>query len=432
MKIKVLKSGVEIMDLSALSGGTGRVRMRIPLAPERIIPDANLGERIKGSASLLFDFAKNQSKNDNFNYETIGDVLPQDGDYISVAFRALSKRVLPGHWLDFTQGDVLKNSVQMLLGATVYPNHDLFDINNALGVVTDVEWDEDGAAAGGVPGINAKYKIDALMNPRIARLLMMKPPAIHSTSMTVLFDFEFSHPDLVEQNRFWDLLGEEVEGSIVRLVITEILEYWEASLVFQGADRLAKQYEDQEAGVSGQLSVGSGQLEEESVEAAEAEVLLTPPNSNEEKTMKLTKEQKESLGIEFDGEDVPEAEILKAAESMAAKVEEVSAQVPADLAELQAQAAAGKTYIELQRTEVTRLARLAELGAETGGLAPVIADDIAAASFDRLVQLEQHYEKKVADRFPEAVRSSLEGSEAVDDAGGGADKPKKLPSVGIH
>jgi hypothetical protein len=40
-----------------------------------------------------------------------------------------------------------------------------------------------------------------------------------------------------------------------------------------------------------------------------------PPNSNEEKTMKLTAEQKKELGIEFDGEDVPETEILKAAES---------------------------------------------------------------------------------------------------------------------
>jgi hypothetical protein len=45
-----------------------------------------------------------------------------------------------------------------------------------------------------------------------------------------------------------------------------------------------------------------------------------PPNSNEEKTMKLTAEQKKELGIEFDGEDVPETEIFKAAESLAAKV----------------------------------------------------------------------------------------------------------------
>jgi hypothetical protein len=106
--------------------------------------------------------------------------------------------------------------------------------------VSNVAWDETGDQFGGVPGINAEYKIDALMNPRIARGLLMDPPAIHSTSMTVLFEFEFSHPDLVEQGRFWQLLGDEVEGSIVRLIVTKIQEYWEASLVFPGADRFAK------------------------------------------------------------------------------------------------------------------------------------------------------------------------------------------------
>src|SRR5690606_29131701 len=142
---------------------------------------------------------------------------------------------------------------------------------------------------GGVPGINATYKIDALMNPRIARGLLMKPPAIHSTSMTVLFKFEYSHPDIATENRwrFFDLLGEEVDGEIVRLVVTEILEYWEASLVFQGADRLAKQHgnsseEDDFAGMSAKKLEGN----------ADKSVRTPPANSTQEKTMKLTNEQK--------------------------------------------------------------------------------------------------------------------------------------------
>ncbi len=57
----------------------------------------------------------------------------------------------------------------------------------------------------------------------------------------MLFEFDFSHPDLVEQGRFWQLLGEEVEGQIVRLIVTVILGFWEISLVFQGAQEENKQ-----------------------------------------------------------------------------------------------------------------------------------------------------------------------------------------------
>ncbi|MEQ1643680.1 MAG: hypothetical protein ABL959_09580, partial [Pyrinomonadaceae bacterium] len=153
-----------------------------------------------------------------------------------------------------------------------------------------------------------------------------------------------------------------------------------------------------------------------------------PPNSNEEKTtMKLTKEQKLSLGIEFDGDDVPDDQILTAAEALAAK----AATVPTNLAELTAQADAGKKYIELQRAEVTRLATLACLGAEEGELPKVFADDIEAASFERLVDLQDHYQGEVAKRFPNG-RSSEEDSLAVDKASGVKAEAAALPRVSIH
>lgn len=132
--------------------------------------------------------------------------------------------------------------------------------------------------------------------------------------------------------------------------------------------------------------------------------------------MQLSKEQKQSLGIEFDGDDVPETEILKAAETFARK----AAEVPADLAELQAKAAAGEKFIELQRAEVTRLAKLAELGSEDGELAPVIVKQLGAADFDTLVELEQFYEGKVGKKFPAGGRSSQENTAGVEDAGGAA------------
>jgi hypothetical protein len=53
-----------------------------------------------------------------------------------------------------------------------------------------------------------------------------------------------------------------------------------------------------------------------------------------------------------------------------------------NIAELQKKAAAADGYIEKQRAEVTRLAKLAELGAEEGDLDEVIAQSITDADFD--------------------------------------------------
>lgn len=400
-----LPSGLEIVSLEQK---LAQVNLKAPFGSDSIRAAENLPDKLK-TASQWF---KNTSKNDNFNFEKASDVLPVNEDYIFVNFRALSKTVVPGHWIDWSKDDVLKNSVPKLLGATVYPNHNFTDINNWLGSVQNSVWDETGEVTGGVPGINATYKIDALMNPRIARGLLMQPPAIHSTSMTVLFSFDFSHPEIAKENRwrFMELLGEEVEGEIVRFVVTDILEYWEASLVFQGADRLAKKYDE------------TG----ENLENLSAANLSLPTNSNEVKTMKISKEKRTELGIEFDGEDVPETEILKAAENLAATVKPF---VGINLAELKAKAAVADGYVDDKRSEVRRLACVAELGADEGELDEVIEDQIKEASFERLQSLQKYFEKKAADRFPNG-RSSMESSKEVENAGGVANTPKATVPVG--
>ena len=409
----LLPNGIELASLDARQA---RVRMLSPLAAANVRPDEQLAERLK-AAGLVSQWSQ-QSKNDNFDFASIDDVMPQEGDYISVDFRAISKTVIPGHWIDWTRDNVLEESVGLLLGATVYPNHSYYDINGWLGAVSNVEWDADGKAASGVAGINARYKIDALMNPRIARGLMMEPPAIHSTSMTVLFEFEYSHPEMAAEDRwkFFRNLGEEIDGEIVRLIVTKINEYWEASLVFQGADRLAKMQPKDDTANSF------------SAEAETAADQLPPNSTDEEKTMKLTSELKAKLGIEFDGDEVPDEQVSAAIDSLSAK----AGQVPDNLTELNAQAEAGKKFIEKQRDEVTRLAKLAECDEGETELPSVIAEDIKAASFDRLVDLESFYDKKVAAKFGNG-RSSAEDSKKVEDAGGTSAEAKDadLPKVSL-
>lgn len=395
-----LPNGVEMVSMEKRHGS---IQMQSKFGANAISFDPKLPERVQERIKLVSQWAQT-SNNDNFNYQRVDDILPREEDAISVSFRSLSKRIIEGHWLDFTVDGVLEAGVEMLQGQTVYPNHQFWDINNALGSVSAAVWDATGEKFGGVPGINATYSIDALMNPRIARGLLWKPyPYIHSTSLTVLFEFDYSHPRLVEEGKFWINLGEEIDGDIVRLIVTKIREIWEASLVFAGADRLARQPK------------GNEENEDGDFENLSAASFSLPTNSNEEKTMKIEKTKRTELGIEFDGEDVPESEILKAAESLAAKNKEFEG---VNLTELKAQAATATTLVTKQRTEVSRLAKLAELGAEAGELDEIVSMQIENADAETLVKLETYYSKKAAERFPTMLRSSHEESGTVENAGG--------------
>lgn len=415
-----LKNGIEITSLESKQA---KVTLQNKFGVNNISFANGLAERVLERIRSVSQWTENH-KNENFNFSTVSDVLPKPEDAILVNFRALSKVVVPGHWLDWTKDGVLEEGVQLLQGATVYPNHQFWDINNALGSVSASSWDPIGAEANGVPGINATYSIDALMNPKIARGLLWKPfPYIHSTSLTVLLGYEYSHPELVEERRFWNLLGEEIDGEIVRLIVVKILEIWEASLVFQGADRLAKKRRDDD---------DEEDFDDDSLSAAKLSLPQTtqpPPTNDKEKTMKVTNEQKTSLGIASEGDDVPEGEILTKALELATANKAFEG---VNLSELQAKAASADKFVEMQRTEVRRLARLAELGSEEGELDEFVSQQIEEADFDRLVKMQGYYEKKAADKFPSG-RSSQENSGEIETAGGiQTASQSTVPSVGLH
>lgn len=363
-------------------------------------------------------------QNQNINIEADENTaIPLESQMVSREFRALSADLLQSRGLDFRSPGVLNEGVKLLEGKPVFPNHNFWDINNTLGVVAKTYWDSTGANSEGVPGINCEIKIDALMNIRIARGLMMQPPSINRMSLTILFEFEYSHPKLVDDHNFWRMIGEEVDGEIVRLIVTKIIDIWEASLVFLGEDRKAKGLptspnnddDDDDESLSAKLS-------------AETDDIQSPQTPNEEKTMKLTKEQMQALGITT--EELSESEILEKALEFAKTAKEFDS---VNLADLQEKAKVSDEYTELQRTEVRRLAKLAELGAEDGELDEVIESSIKEASFDRLKSLQTYYEKKAAERFPDSRRSSMENSEEVEGAGGVNPKAKQtVPAVGLH
>jgi uncharacterized coiled-coil protein SlyX len=171
------------------------------------------------------------------------DLNPQDAEFVYPVFRMLSSIVIYPTRLaiDFTEGNVLKNSMPLLKGQSLYVDHEM-TTGNVMGSIMDVFWQEAYVTDGvKVPaGINGLLMIDGKSNPRIARAVMMNPPSIHSSSVQIQFAWKPSHK-FKDQNEFMAKLGTyDAKGVLVRKVVEEVLRYAENSLVPHGMDPFAK------------------------------------------------------------------------------------------------------------------------------------------------------------------------------------------------
>jgi hypothetical protein len=356
-------------------------------------------------------------------FDSVDELLPKPEDYYYKDYRAISATLAPCYGLDFSKPGVLEAAVPMLKGQTVYKDHWFYSVDGWVGVVSETAWDAKGdQVGGGIAGINAKLKLDSKKDPMLIRGVAMEPPAIHSCSVTVLFEFEFSHPDLVEQGRFWQLLGEEVDGQVVRLIVTLILGFWELSLVFQGAQEENKQ-------VPALPSIpGDVEIDDDEAELGQRDRrrMGASPQANSEgrTTVKLTAEQKAKLGISVEGEEVEDRLVLSAVDGLAAR------------------AAAGDTLTAARRAECLRVATLAECGNEEGAqLDPTLAKLINGAQGDDLEGLVTLYTKKAAAHFTATcqkcgttglqARSSFENAEEMERAGGVKQTPATVAPNGI-
>lgn len=175
------------------------------------------------------------------------DSKPEDfeageDEFIYPIFRALSKTIVHRSWnpVDFTQGNVLKNSMPLLIGQTIYTNHQM-EIGNEVGAIPDVAWQEGYTTKSGakIPaGINTRFKIDGRSHTNLCRKIQMTPPAVHSTSVTVTFAWKKSHPNDEDWGR--KLGSYDDNGQLYRRIATEIMRYSEISFVPHGADPFAK------------------------------------------------------------------------------------------------------------------------------------------------------------------------------------------------
>lgn len=179
--------------------------------------------------------------------ESLKDLTISEDGYIEPVYRLLTEVVVAKKYnpTDFSAKGVLKNSMHLLVGQTVYTDH-YTAINNQVGVIKEVYWQEAYEENGVIvpAGINGVLRIDAESNPKLSRGILMNPPSIHSNSVSVTFAWEPSHKfaDLWE---FYDKLGTyDEKGELVRRIVTNIQSYSETSLVSHGADPFAQKILD--------------------------------------------------------------------------------------------------------------------------------------------------------------------------------------------
>ena len=307
----------------------------------------------------------------------------EDDRYIYPRFRAISKIIIPGYNLNFTLGDVLKKSTPLIEGQTVYPDHNT-SVEKWLGVVMASQWTE-----GMPPGIDILLRIDKLHNPKIADGLKSNPPAIHSGSIGVRFNWAKSHPDL---ETFWEMLGEEVNGRIVSIDVTEITRYDEFSLVYQGGDPNAKHR-------------GFGGLSEHNPSIKIMHSFSTgdiPQKSTKEEKMKLSQSQAESLGLTATGEkELSQTEF----DSLVKSLSEERQKLQKDNESLKSKAAFGERSEKALRDETEKNFRL------IAGEKPdeQILKLIATGEIDMVVSLGIHYRDMAEQMHP--LRENNDGEQ---------------------
>ncbi|KAK2620465.1 hypothetical protein CFV95_016365 [Leptospira interrogans] len=207
---------------------------------------------------------------------------PTDLPYVEYDFRMLSKSLIECYALDFTKDNVLKNATS-LFATKIYKDHETF-VDNSIGAVIDPIWSDDKDNE----GVNGRFRFFKKFASSIIDRLETDPPILDACSVGIQFTFIKSHPNL--ENFYWHL-GEEIEGSVVRLIITKIIAVPEVSIVCAGADPNAKK-----------LSLNH--FEQTSSDLGEEKPQTEENMKLKAKLFALLGLSLESLGLEKQGEDV--------------------------------------------------------------------------------------------------------------------------------
>ena len=210
----------------------------------------------------------------------------------SKLFRCLSATTTQSRYFDFSGDGVLKSAVAMFEGKTIFANHDM-DVTRWKGVTKGAVWDDKNEPN----GVNALFVLDRTADPLLVR--GVETGALKSASATLWFSYKRSHPDM---KYFYDHLGEEVDGQVVRFLVTGISNVGEMSIVWEGEDRYAKSFN---AGSDPEDTFEGGEPMEFSADFLKRLSLSGEPDSGQVEAAVVTKIaglEKEIAGLKPDAE----------------------------------------------------------------------------------------------------------------------------------
>jgi hypothetical protein len=284
------------------------------------------------------------------------DIQPLESDTIKVPVRAISAHLIECYMIDMSNVDMLKSGVPMLKKAKVYTDH-WVDTDTVVGKVVASEWADEG-----LPGINAVLSIDTVIAPMLARKVLSG--LVDSVSIGFEFEWEQSHKDMPWET-FFEMLGHEVDGELVRVIATKLIDIYEISFVWEGADPSAKI---------------NGYMHADEVEAQRqfANFEINPKMEDNMDELKELKKQYDKI----------EKEKLLLDDKVATLTDTV--------AQLQARADFGDEQINKMREETKKLAMLFR-----GGDSSVAFDKlIDNADLETLRMLRDDFESKVDQSMP--------------------------------
>lgn len=400
--------------------------------------------------------------------------LVESTPWVEYDFRLLTARYLgeSGYYLDFATPGVLENALPLFrLQAEggirekplKYQRNHSFRIEDTLGYSQSVTFQSEGDV-GQITGVARLHRDLA---SREIEMLNSNPPLLESVSLALNYNWMQSHPEM----RFWqfvDLLGHEVDGEIVRIVVTEILEIYHVALVWSGADekavRLSAQQlwkehagdfppielskenkgDDTMKGIIQKLTELLGVDSENKLEAAVRQLMKksdSVDNLNVEVSdlnVKIQDLESEKADLEtritesdarIEKLESEKAELKTRAEEGDSRIrdletaEEESKQAIADLnatiSDQKPQVEMGQRYIDNLKKDVKGL-----VGLVMGDLSESMKDLIEHAGPEKLEALRTEFEEKAETLFP--VKCQDCGSLNVSSRSSREEKPKKL------
>lgn len=180
----------------------------------------------------------------------IEDAIPKEEDFLPFIFRHITATTVgAGTWKATTFNEkVIKAARKLLEFKPAFVNHTL-EIGNVIGVVGNAKFTPKFKAKDGtlVPGgLDAPIWIDAKLHADLCRKLQAFPvPHIQSVSITVTYEWEPSHvfTDSSGNDDDWEFerkIGHIIDDEMVTRIVTKIIDIFESSLVWLGADPFAK------------------------------------------------------------------------------------------------------------------------------------------------------------------------------------------------